>query len=112
MSAEELDRMIEQRNYRISPRLSFEDRLARFIQMHYEAQGQSMDLDDARCICDMILLKHNGNKNVSIASMLSELQNTNKRSVQMGRNGIMKVTIHRGTHPMMTRSQTGASRYQ
>jgi hypothetical protein len=101
----DLDRMIEERKYRISPRWSFEDRLARFIQMHFEEQGHSMDLDDARCVCDMILLKHGGNRAASIVSILSELQNSTKRRVEMGRNGEMRVTVRYGTHPMTTRSQ-------
>ena len=110
--ANDMDRLIEQRNYRISPRWSFEDRLARFVQMHFEKQGHSMDLDDARCVCDMILLKNNGNRNATFAAILNELQNSTKRSVQMGRNGEMKITVRYGTHPMATRSQTSASGHQ
>lgn len=104
-----LNTLIEERNYRISPRWSFEDRLARFVQLHFEQNGKSMDHENARCICDMILLKHNGNSNTSVASILSELQSNNKRRVQFESNGKMKVTITYATHPMITRSQSTAS---
>jgi hypothetical protein len=102
----DLDRLIEERKYRISPRWSFQDRLARFVQMHFEQRENCMDLDDARCVCDMILLKHNGSSSVSIASILSELQNSTKRHVYVGRNGKMNITVRYGTHPMVTRSQS------
>lgn len=107
--ATDLNTLIEERQYRISPRWCFEDRLARFVQMHFEEMSQSMDLEDARCICNLILLKHNGKTNASIASILSELNNNTKRRVQVGSNGKMKVTITYATHPMVTRSQTVSS---
>jgi hypothetical protein len=109
--ANDLNTLIEQRQYRISPRWCFEDRLARFIQMHFEEKGQCMELEDARCICNLILLKHSGNSNGSINSILSELQSSTKRRVQVGSNGKMKVTINYATHPMVTRSQNIASGY-
>jgi hypothetical protein len=105
----DLNRLIEERQYRISPRWSFEDRLARFVQMHFEERGTCMDLEDAHCICDMILLKHTGNRSASVEAILSELQNSTKRRVHVGRNGKMNVTVSYGTHPMATRSQTVAS---
>ena len=53
-----LNNAIDKHGFRISPRLSLGDRLARYTQLYYESQGRWIDEDDARTAASMMMLKH------------------------------------------------------
>ena len=53
-----LNDAIAKHGFRISPRLSLGDRLARYTQLYYESQGRWVDDDDARAAASMMMLKY------------------------------------------------------
>ena len=53
-----LNDAIDKHGFRISPRLSLGDRLARYTQLYYESQGRWVDDDDARAAASMMMLKY------------------------------------------------------
>lgn len=55
-----MDTVIKQKGYRISPRWSLEDRVARFIQIYFEEKGRHIDFEEARCICGLVQMQSDG----------------------------------------------------
>lgn len=94
---QQLNTLIEKNGYRISPRLSLEDRLTRFIQMDHEAKhGEWLDTEDARQAARLTMMKYS-------ASAWQRPQ----RHVEETSDGSLRVTLTRattGTHSMVRRS--------
>jgi hypothetical protein len=78
-----MDRLIKQKGYRISPRWSLEDRMARFIQLYFEEKGRHIDFEEARCVCNLVFLKNNGDLIPTLERIVKDI----------------------GYHPMITRSK-------
>jgi len=57
-----LNDAITKHGFRVSPRMSLGDRLARYTQLYYESKGRWVDEDDSRAAASMLMMKY-GDKN-------------------------------------------------
>ena len=53
-----LNDAIVKHGFRISPRMSLGDRLARYTQLYYESKGRWIDEDDSRAAASMLMMKY------------------------------------------------------
>lgn len=111
-----LDKAIEEKGFRISPRLSMEDRLARYIELSANARGDSVTTEESHAAATMILMETNDKCSCSDDSMENETPRRSQRlrnraafmepmrTVSETTSG-MRVTLNTGAHPMVRRSQ-------
>lgn len=94
---QQLNDAIVARGYRISPRTTLEERLARYI--HNENRN-IMDVEDARIVVTLLHMKYRGNKRAILESVLEN------RLEGIQEAELPRSTVHLGAHPMVRRSQT------
>jgi hypothetical protein len=97
----QLNAAIAERGYRISPRASLADRLARYIQLKYSANGREVDNEEAQAVAVMMMMKHS---TASLEGEIEEPPAKRRRTVRVNDEGDMRVTIG-GSHCMTRRSQ-------
>ncbi len=97
----QLNAAIAERGYRISPRASLGDRLARYIQLKYSTNGREIDNDEAQSVAAMMMMKHS---TASLEGEIEEPPAKRRRTVRVNDEGDMRVTIG-GSHCMTRRSQ-------
>jgi hypothetical protein len=101
-----LNDAIDKHGFRISPRLSLGDRLARYTQLYYESQGRWVDDDDARAAASMMMLKYseadrNPRKDKMFTDDAAPLKAPRRKSVSF----VSQPTQPIQTHTMTRRSQ-------
>lgn len=115
----QLNAAIEEKGYRISPRLSLEDRLARYIQLSWSDRGDSLNSDEIKAVAAMMLLKNSektdwtdlDNQTKTNDSFESHTTSEPRRSSRLANrivttnNDNLRITFATGSHPMMRRSQ-------
>jgi hypothetical protein len=94
---QQLNTAIEAHGYRISPRLPFRDRLARYVELYTEVGSE-----EAEAVAGLVILRHsNEGENIRVTIQNNE---TNHRYTLRPRVQIS--TASGGTHPMTRRSQS------
>lgn len=102
-----LNDAIAKHGFRISPRLSLGDRLARYTQLYYESQGRWVDEDDARAAASMLMLKYSEtNHNPRTDKMFTStvVPPNAPRRPEPHKSKSISFT-NQGTHSMTRRSQ-------
>jgi hypothetical protein len=97
----QLNAAIAERGYRISPRASLGDRLARYVQLTYSTRGREVDTEEAQAVAAMMMMKHS---TASLEDDIQEPPTKRRRTVRVNEEGDMRVTIG-GGHCMTRRSQ-------
>lgn len=85
---QQLNSSIEKNGYRISPRLSLEDRLTRFIQME---NGDRLSTEDARQAALLMMMKYSEAGPSSPSS--NTTRSSSRRRVEETTDGNVRVTI-------------------
>ena len=109
---QQLNDAIVARGYRISPRTSLEERMARYV---YNENRDAMDLEDARIAVTLLQLKYRGNKKAILESILgnrserveeAELTRTTVNVTANAAHSMVRRSQMNSAHPMVRRSQT------
>jgi hypothetical protein len=94
---QQLNTAIETHGFRISPRLPFRERLARYVEKLYA----ELDSDEAEAVAGLVMLRHsNEGENIRVT-----IQN-NETSHRYTLRPRIQISAATGTHPMTRRSQS------
>ena len=117
-----LNAAIEEKGYRISPRMNLEDRLARYIQLSWFDRGETLNNDEIKAVAALMMIKSyeaelSKSENQSQNSQ-NDTQETQyktygpRRSTRLANRNIvamnndnLRITFSTGTHHMLRRSQ-------
>ncbi len=113
-----LNNAIDKHGFRVSPRLSLGDRLARYTQLYYESQGRWIDDDDARAAASMMMLKYS-DLNARNDTLFNETAAQPPKAPRRKSVSFVAPTQpnqsaqpSQPSHTMTRRSQVSASRHQ
>jgi hypothetical protein len=99
----QLNSAIEAHGFRISPRLPFRDRLARYIELYTE-----LDVQESDAVAGMMMMRHSG-QGESLRVTITNPNAEDRRYPQRTRRATTVAPVNNGTHPMTRRSQSKAN---
>lgn len=109
-----LNNAIEEHGFRISPRLSLEERMTRYIELSRASRGEHVSSEDAQTAAALILMGDGGRMSNESSPPTTPRRSTRLRDRAQFMEPLrtvshtqdsLRVTFNTGTHPMVRRSQ-------